>query len=130
MTVAAVVLIALAALIHVVIFVSESVTWSTPATWRRFAVASQADADVLRPLALNQGFYNLFLAVVALVGVAAELAGAHVVGPTLMIVAAASMTGAGVVLLLTYPALRRAALVQLLPPALGLLALGTAALLR
>ncbi len=129
MTVLGVVLIALAALFHVVIFVSESVTWSRPATWRRFAVASQADADVLRPLALNQGYYNLFLAVVAIAGVVAETAGAHVVGPTLLIVAASSMAGAGLVLLLTYPALRRAALVQLLPPALGLLALAIGTLL-
>ena len=52
----------LAALIHLGIFVLESVLWSRPTTWRRFGVRSQHDADVLRPMAYNQGFYNVFLA--------------------------------------------------------------------
>ncbi|MET0317260.1 MAG: DUF1304 domain-containing protein, partial [Rhodococcus fascians] len=53
---------AVAAALHVVIFFMESVAWTKPAVWRRFGVASQADADVVRPMAFNQGFYNLFLA--------------------------------------------------------------------
>jgi putative membrane protein len=51
-----------AALIHVFFFYLESVTFTRPATWRRFLVGSQADAELLRPMAFNQGFYNLFLA--------------------------------------------------------------------
>ena len=64
-----------AALLHVYIFVMESVTWTRPATWKRFGVASQADADTTRPLAYNQGFYNLFLAAGALVGAGAMPSG-------------------------------------------------------
>ena len=59
----------LAAALHVFIFTMESVTWTRPATWKRFGIASQSDAETTRPLAFNQGFYNLFLAVGAFVGV-------------------------------------------------------------
>jgi putative membrane protein len=52
----------IAALIHLLSFFLESVLWARPAVWRRFGLRSQADADVVRPMAYNQGFYNLFLA--------------------------------------------------------------------
>ena len=60
----------------------ESLTWTQPATWKRFGVASQADAETTRPTAYNQGFYNLFLALGALVGIAAVLWGQPQVGWT------------------------------------------------
>ena len=60
--VSGVVFAALAALIHVLIFFLESVLWARPAVWRRFGLRSQGEADVVRPMAYNQGFYNLFLA--------------------------------------------------------------------
>ncbi len=66
MILASLVFALLAALLHVYIFIMESITWTQPATWKRFGVTSQADADTTRPLAYNQGFYNLFLAVGAL----------------------------------------------------------------
>ena len=75
MTTVAAIAAILAGLLHVMIFVFESVMWSRPTTWRRFGVRSQADADVLRPMALNQGFYNLFLGIGALVGAVLLLAG-------------------------------------------------------
>ena len=50
-----------AALMHVGFFYLESIVWSRPTVWSRFRIASQADADIVRPMALNQGFYNLFL---------------------------------------------------------------------
>jgi putative membrane protein len=56
------VVIAAAVLVHLFFFAMESVLWSSPSVWRRFGVASQSDADVVRPMAYNQGFYNLFLA--------------------------------------------------------------------
>ncbi len=40
----AVVCAALAALLHVYIFVMESVQWTRPAVWRRFGVRDQASA--------------------------------------------------------------------------------------
>ena len=70
----------IAALIHVVIFRLESIVWSQPATWKRFGLRSQQDADVVKPMALNQGFYNLFLAIGTIVGIVLVATGAVDVG--------------------------------------------------
>ena len=64
-----------AAAIHVFFFVLESIRFRQPATWRRFNIESQRDADLMGPMAFNQGFYNLFLAVGAFAGIAAILLG-------------------------------------------------------
>jgi putative membrane protein len=77
MTVAASVFLVLAGLVHVYIFVLESVRWRHPATWRIFGLSSQADADTTAPLAYNQGFYNLFLAIGVILGVILFWAGAR-----------------------------------------------------
>ena len=53
----------------------ESLTWTRPATWKRFGLASQADAETTKPLAYNQGFYNLFLAIGAFIGIGCVRAG-------------------------------------------------------
>lgn len=66
----------LAAALHVYIFTMESFTWTRPATWKRFGLASQADAETTKPLAYNQGFYNLFLAIGAFIGAGLVAAGA------------------------------------------------------
>lgn len=68
MAILAAVFVALAAMMHVYIFLMESVWWTRPATWKRFGVASQADANTTSPMAYNQGFYNLFLGIGALIG--------------------------------------------------------------
>ncbi len=59
----------LAALLHVYIWVLESFRWTEPATRKTFGT-SEADAEITRPMAYNQGFYNLFLAIITLVGLA------------------------------------------------------------
>ncbi|MEO5320890.1 DUF1304 domain-containing protein [Arthrobacter sp. CC3] len=116
-----------AALLHVYIFTMESVTWTRPATWKRFGVASQADAETTRPLAYNQGFYNLFLAVGALIGAGAVILGQPVVGWTLIFASCGSMLLAAAVLALTGRKYLRAAATQgttpLLAVVLGLLGL-------
>ena len=63
------VFVSIAALIHVYIFVLESLCWPRPATWKTFGLKSPADADVVKPMAFNQGFYNLFLAIVTGIGI-------------------------------------------------------------
>ena len=117
----------IAALLHVYIFTMESVTWTRPATWKRFGVASQADADTTRPLAYNQGFYNLFLALGALIGAGAALLGQPVVGWTLIFASCGSMLLAAAVLALTGRKYLRPAATQgttpLLAVVLGLLGL-------
>ncbi|RJS20258.1 DUF1304 domain-containing protein [Corallococcus sp. H22C18031201] len=112
----------LAALLHILFFVFESVLWRKPATWKRFGIASQADADTLSRMAYNQGFYNLFLAVGALVGVGAVLAGAVVQGRTLVLFTMAVMVGAGAVLLSSDRRFLRAAMMQAGPPAIAIIA--------
>ena len=116
----------LAALLHVYIFTMESLTWTRPATWKRFGVASQADAETTKPLAFNQGFYNLFLAAGALAGVAAVLSGYPAVGWTLIAGSCGSMFLASVVLALSGRKYLRAAATQgttpLLAVVFGLLA--------
>lgn len=56
------------ALIHLQVFAFESVLWSRPSVHRRFGIRSAADAATIRPVMLNQGFYNLFLALGILTG--------------------------------------------------------------
>ena len=122
----------LAAALHVYIFTMESVTWTSPATWKRFGVGSQADAETTRPLAYNQGFYNLFLALGAFIGIGCVALGRggsaqSVVGWTLILSSCGSMLLAAAVLALTGRKYLRPALTQgttpLLAVVLGILAL-------
>ena len=120
----AAVLFVLAGLLHVAIFWMESVAWTRPTIWRRFGLTSQADADTTRPMAFNQGFYNLFLAVGTLVGVGLLSAhgNAHAAGVALVVMGAGSMVLAAAVLLSTGAKYLRPALTQATLPLLGLLA--------
>ncbi len=125
MTTAALVLAALAALLHVYIWVLESLTWTSPRTRATFGT-SQQEAEATKELAFNQGFYNLFLAVVTGVGVAAHLADEETVGTTLVLTGTGSMLAAALVLLLSSPDKARAAITQGTLPllAVALLLLG------
>lgn len=106
------VFVSIAALIHVYIFVLESLRWSRPATWKTFGLKSQADADVVKPMAFNQGFYNLFLAIVTAIGIASVALGHRSVGIALVLAGVGSMAAASVVLLASAPDKARAAVVQ------------------
>ncbi|MEY2847660.1 MAG: hypothetical protein RI885_325 [Actinomycetota bacterium] len=121
MTVALVIgsiLAALAALVHVYIFVLESILWSRPTTWRIFGLRTQADADTTRPLAYNQGFYNLFLALGIAVGLL--LYGASfTAGVALVLAGTVSMVLAATVLITSSPLSARPAAVQGLLPLLA-----------
>jgi putative membrane protein len=121
--IAAQVFAVLAALLHVIFFVFESVLWSRPAVFGRFGIATQAEADTIRPMAYNQGFYNLVLAIGVLTGVIlASLDGdQQIVGKTLLIFGAGCMAVAGVVLASTGRSYRSAAAVQFVPAALTVL---------
>ena len=114
----------LAALLHVYIFVMESVQWTRPRIWKRFGVRDQASADAMKGMAYNQGFYNLFLAVGAVLGVVlfwtgADSTAADVAGRTLVLFSLGSMTAAALILLSTGRSYLRAALVQGTLPLLG-----------
>jgi putative membrane protein len=125
MVIAGLVLAGLAALFHVYVFYLESLAWSNQRTRAAFGTSVE-DAAVTKPLAFNQGFYNLFLAIIVVTGIIAFAANTLVVGATLVFAGAGSMIGAGLVLLLSNRDLARAALAQLVPPLLAviLLAIG------
>ena len=112
-----------AAGIHGMIFVLESILWTRPSTRRTFGVRSADDAEVLRPMAFNLGFYNLFLGIGALLGLVLLAVGATEAGVALVLFALASMLLAAVVLLASNPRMLRAALVQGAAPAVGILLL-------
>ncbi|KZX19771.1 DUF1304 domain-containing protein [Rathayibacter tanaceti] len=118
MIVLGLVLAALAAVLHVYIFVLESVLWTTPRARSVFGTTA-GEAESTREMAFNQGFYNLFLAIVTVIGIVAVAGGATAVGAALVFAGVGSMVAAALVLLLSAPTKRRAALTQMTP---GLLA--------
>jgi putative membrane protein len=111
----------LAALIHSWFFVMESVWFMQPAMYRRFGLASDAEARLVRGFAFNQGFYNLFLAIGVAIGLALVLSGRVDAGRTLVLFACGSMVGAGAVLVLHDARFLRAGALQVVPPLLAIL---------
>ena len=119
----AVVFALVAALIHVLFFVLESVLFRRPVAWRTFGVRSQQDAETTRDWALNQGFYNLFLAVGAVVGVllaTADDPATSGAGVGMGLLAMGSMLGAALVLLVTKPAMLRGVVIQGVAPLIAI----------
>ncbi|HEV6952168.1 MAG TPA: DUF1304 domain-containing protein [Promicromonospora sp.] len=120
------VLAGLAALVHVYIFYLESVAWTAPRTRAVFGTSEQ-EAETTRPLAFNQGFYNLFLAVVTAVGVvlvaSGSTSGSTGAGVALVLAGTGSMAAAAAVLVLSDRTKARAATTQGTLPVLAVLAL-------
>jgi putative membrane protein len=119
MIVLATVVVTLAAALHIGIFIMESVSWTRPSIWKRFGVASQEAADITRPMAYNQGFYNLFLAIGAIIGLILYGVGMHPAGLALILFTMASMVAAAVVLVTTGRGYLRPALIQGSLPLIG-----------
>ncbi|WP_328530808.1 DUF1304 domain-containing protein [Nocardioides sp. NBC_00368] len=122
MVVVALVLAGLAALVHVYIFVMESLTWTSAKTRAVFGTSAQ-EAEATKELAYNQGFYNLFLAIVTAVGIVLVAAGSTAAGAALVFAGAGSMAAAATVLLVSSPDKRDAALKQGVVPLLAVVAL-------
>ncbi|GAA4163004.1 DUF1304 domain-containing protein [Gryllotalpicola daejeonensis] len=119
------VIVCLAAVLHVYIFWMESFGWRRPVVWRRFNVADQEQADSTAELAYNQGFYNLFLAVGAIIGVVLLTVSSpgrppHDAGYALVFLSTGSMLAASLVLLTLGRRFAAAALTQGLAPLVGL----------
>ncbi|GAB2550124.1 DUF1304 domain-containing protein [Leucobacter ruminantium] len=122
MIVAALVLAGIAALLHVYIFTMESIAWTSPKVRATFGT-SEAEAEATREMAFNQGFYNVFLAIVTGIGIALIATGAVAIGSALVFAGAGSMAAAALVLLLSSPDKRGAALKQGTVPLLAVVAL-------
>jgi putative membrane protein len=124
MAVTALIVAALAGLIHAWIFVLESLWFARPSVWARFGLKSAEEAGVVRGFAFNQGFYNLFLAIGVFVGIGLMLVGGEgalgdaglvAAGRAVAIFACASMAAAGIVLISTDRRFLRAAALQIVP---------------
>jgi putative membrane protein len=115
MVIAGLVFAGIAALIHVYIFVLESLIWTTPRARATFGTTLEQSQQT-HELAFNQGFYNLFLAIATGLGIILIATGNLPVGATLVLVGTGSMLAASLVLVLSSPAKARAAAVQGVPP--------------
>jgi putative membrane protein len=117
----------IAAVLHIWFFVLGSLLWRRPSTWHRFRIESQADADLIAPMARNQGFYNLFLALGVLFGVLTAHPDGNFIhlgdggsGEAIALFGCVVMVGAGIVLVLGDRRFLPAALIQAVPPALAI----------
>ncbi len=122
MVVVGLVLAGVAALIHVYIWVMESLGWTSARARATFGTTPD-EAEATRELAFNQGFYNLFLAIVVTVGIVLVAAGQTGAGAALVLAGTGSMAAAGTVLLVSAPSKAASALKQLVPPLLAVVAL-------
>jgi len=111
MIAAALVFAGLAALLHVYIFVLESMRWTAPRTRAAFGTTAE-EAETTKLMAFNQGFYNLFLAMVSGIGIALMVAGHRSVGAALVFAGVGSMLAAALVLVASAPDKARAAVIQ------------------
>ncbi|WP_246165246.1 DUF1304 domain-containing protein [Arthrobacter yangruifuii] len=119
MLIAAAIFAVVAAAVAFYFFMLESLHWADPETAEVFQLP-RSNAAASAQLAYNLGFYNLFLAVGAVLGVVLLVAGNAVAGLTLMTFATACMLLASVVLVLSDRKLGRLSLVQGGPAALSL----------
>lgn len=110
---------ALAAVLHVYIFALESLSWTSPRTRAVFGTTAE-EAETTKLLAFNQGFYNLFLAIVTVVGIAAVSLDHNTVGIALIFAGVGSMLAAALVLVTSSPDKARAAVVQGAFPAIAI----------
>jgi putative membrane protein len=98
------VLAVMAAVLHVAFFVLESVLFRLPVGRRIFGVRDENDSAPLRLFAVNQGVYNLGLALVVLVGIVLTLSGdSWGIGIVVVIIGCAVMVLAGIALAVTAP---------------------------
>ncbi len=117
-------LVLLPALIHLYIFILESLRWGQPRTNQAFGL-KPADAETTRLLAFNQGVYNLLLAVAITLGWSLwmgfpSFGKGPFAGKILIVYGLGSMTVAGLTLLASSPRMWRSALIQAVPALAGL----------
>ena len=117
----------LAAALHVFIFYIESFAWIT----RALSVfgMDRESAEATKEMAFNQGFYNFFLAIEAFVGIAVYFLASPTVGLTLALFGVGSMLAAALLLFVTSPDKRSAAIKQGFLPLLAVVTLAAGALL-
>jgi putative membrane protein len=125
LTLIGLVLAGMAATLQVAFFVLESVLFRLPVGRRVFGVRPEADSAPLRMFAVNQGLYNLGLAIVVFIGIVlVSLDASSPVGVAVVVAGCSVMALAGAALAATAP--RRTlpiAAAQGLPPLIAIVAL-------
>jgi len=118
MLTAGMVLAVLAAALHVLIFYMESIAWEGPLARKTFG-GTPEEARPHAFYAFNQGFYNLFLALQAIIGVVLAALGHTAIGAALMLAGTGAMLVAAIVLALASALHRSAAAKQGIFPLLA-----------
>lgn len=108
----------LAIALHFFIFYLESFAWTTKAL-SVFGM-TPAEAEATKEMAFNQGFYNLFLALIALVGIAIRST-FPAAGNALILAGIGAMLAAAVLLFVTSPDKQGAAIKQGIFPLLSII---------
>ena len=116
----ALVFASIAVLLHVYFFFLEAIAFRKPFAHRTFGVKDPAEVELLAFPMLNQGFYNLFLAIGTAVGVVGVARDWEPQGTTLVVFGTLFMVGAALVLVIARPRMARAASIQGVPPLLAL----------
>lgn len=126
MIIAGMIFAALAIALHFFIFYLEAFAWTT----KGLSVfgTTPAEAEQTKEMAFNQGFYNLFLALIALAGMIFYGAGSTEVGLALIFAGIGSMLAAALLLFATSADKRAAATKQGIFPLLAVLSLAIAVL--
>src|SRR5689334_20261597 len=112
----------LAAVLHVYIWVMESLTWTSKRTRATFGITEE-QALATKEMAFNQGFYNLFLAIITVTGIVIGGIGHNYVGLALVFAGTGSMLAAALVLLISSPDKARAAITQGVLPLIAIVLL-------
>lgn len=109
---------AIAGLIHIGFFIFESY-YLQKSQARQFLKISEIEHQSIRPWALNQGFYNLFLAIGVFIGLSYVRKLQIMMAGLMISFSGACMIVAGVVLFFSVPKMRKFALLQAGFPILG-----------
>ena len=123
MIIAGVIFAAVAALIHIYIFYLESIAWESERARAAFGTGSVEEARTTKFMAFNQGFYNLFLALLAIIGIAVWTAESSAVGLTLAFAGVGSLLAAAAILFIASAPHRAAAVKQGAFPLLAVICL-------
>lgn len=113
----------LSALLSAMFFVLESLLFTGPAGRAVFQTTPE-QAEATRVWAFNQGFYNLFLAIGIVTGIALIATGRSETGRPLVVFGCGSMVGAALILLVSGGnAFLLGALMQGMPPLVAIVTL-------
>lgn len=109
----------LAIFFHFYAFIVESIMFMKPKNYLTFGARNEEQAKAMKVLAFNQGFYNLFLAIIMGIGLALfqEIKTVEI-GAGFLMSSAFCMAGAGAVLFLSKPSAWYISIAQSLPPAI------------